>query len=89
LQIKFDELGISKKEFFDKMKEKNIFLQVHYIPVHLQPFYRKKFGFKEGDFPIAEIFYKREVSIPIYPGLNEEDLEYITESIVGALDSMK
>ncbi|MFZ6032413.1 MAG: UDP-4-amino-4,6-dideoxy-N-acetyl-beta-L-altrosamine transaminase [Melioribacter sp.] len=89
LQIKFDELGISKKEFFDKMKEKNIFLQVHYIPVHLQPFYRKKFGFKEGDFPIAEIFYKREVSIPIYPGLNEEDLEYIIESIVGALDSMK
>ncbi|MGK9369150.1 UDP-4-amino-4,6-dideoxy-N-acetyl-beta-L-altrosamine transaminase [Melioribacter sp. Ez-97] len=89
LQIKFEELGISKKEFFDKMKEKNIFLQVHYIPVHLQPFYKKRFGFKEGDFPEAELFYKREVSIPIYPGLNEEDLEYITGSIVGALDSMK
>ncbi|MDH7604309.1 MAG: UDP-4-amino-4,6-dideoxy-N-acetyl-beta-L-altrosamine transaminase, partial [Melioribacter sp.] len=82
LQIKFDELKISKKDFFLKMKEKNILLQVHYIPVHLQPFYRKNFGFKEGDFPIAEKFYKREVSIPIYPSLNESDLNYISESIL-------
>ncbi len=89
LQTKFDELGISKKDFFEKMKEKNIFLQVHYIPVHLQPYYRKRFGFKEGDFPEAESFYKREISLPIYPGLKVEDLNYITESIVATIDSMK
>ncbi|MGK9476882.1 UDP-4-amino-4,6-dideoxy-N-acetyl-beta-L-altrosamine transaminase [Melioribacter sp. OK-6-Me] len=89
LQIKFDELKISKKSFFEKMREKKIFLQVHYIPVHLQPFYKKRFGFKEGDYPEAELFYKREISIPIYPGLNEEDLNYITKSIASTLDLMK
>lgn len=89
LQIKFDELNISKKVFFSKMKEKNILLQVHYVPVHLQPFYRNNFGFKHGDFPIAEIFYERELSIPMYPALLNEDLDYITRSIVETLDKIK
>jgi len=81
LQIKFENLKISKREYFEKMRENNIGLQVHYIPVHLQPYYKKNFGFKEGDFPFAESFYKREVSIPIYPALQKEDLEYIVNKI--------
>lgn len=89
LQIKFDELKISKKDFFLIMKEKNILLQVHYIPVHLQPFYRKNFGFKGGDFPVTEKFYEREVSIPIYPSLSELDLNYISKSILKTLDELK
>jgi UDP-4-amino-4,6-dideoxy-N-acetyl-beta-L-altrosamine transaminase len=89
LQIKFGELNISKKEFFLKMRKKNIFLQVHYVPVHLQPFYRKNYGFKLGDFPIAEKFYERELSIPIYPSLEEKDLSYISKSILETLDRMK
>ena len=81
LQIKFDNLKISKIEFFEKMKEKNIILQVHYIPVHLQPYYKDNFGFKEGDYPIAENFYKQEISIPMYPALEDDDLEYIVKTI--------
>lgn len=81
LQIKFDELRSSKKEFFKKMREHNIGLQVHYIPIHLQPFYRNNYGFKKGDYPISEEFYKNEVSIPIYPLLENEDLEYIVKTI--------
>lgn len=84
LQIKFDELEIDKKVYFEKLRQKNIFLQVHYVPVHLQPFYRKTFGFKPGDFPIAEEFYKNEISIPMYPGLTKEDLSYITKTIIEA-----
>ena len=63
------------------MREQNIFLQVHYIPVHLQPYYKNKFGFNVGDFPVAEEFYKNEVSIPMYPTLTNEDLEYIVRVI--------
>jgi len=81
LQIKFDRLNISKKEFFEKMRENNIGLQVHYIPVHTQPYYKNYFGFKEGDFAIAEEFYQNEVSIPIYPLLKNEDLKYIVKTI--------
>jgi UDP-4-amino-4,6-dideoxy-N-acetyl-beta-L-altrosamine transaminase len=81
LQINFDKLKISKKEFFEKMKENCIGLQVHYIPVHLQPHYKKNFGFKKSDFPVAESFYEREVSIPIYPTLLNENLKYIVDKI--------
>jgi UDP-4-amino-4,6-dideoxy-N-acetyl-beta-L-altrosamine transaminase len=89
LQLKFDELNISKKIFFSKMKEKNILLQVHYVPVHLQPFYKNNYGFKHGDFPIAEKFYEREFSIPMYPTLLKEDLSYITKSILETLEIKK
>lgn len=81
LQIKFDKLHINKKDFFEKMRENNIGLQVHYIPIHLQPYYKNNFGFKEGELPMAEEFYKNEVSIPIYPLLENEDLKYITNAI--------
>ncbi len=81
LQIKFDELGIDKKEYFAKLKANRIIGQVHYIPVHLQPYYRERFGFKHGDFPVAEKFYDREISIPIYPELKNDDLEYIVDKL--------
>lgn len=81
LQIRFDKLIITKVKFFEMMKESNIGLQVHYIPVHLQPYYKNNFGFKEGDFPMAEKFYKNEVSIPIYPLLENEELEYVVNKI--------
>ncbi len=89
LQVKFSEHNIDKKEFYFRLKEKGVVFQVHYVPVHLQPFYRKKFGFKEGDFPIAEKFYHREISIPIYPSLKEENLIYIGNSIKETVDMMK
>ncbi len=81
LQINFENLKISKTEYFEKMKENNILLQVHYIPVHLMPYYKKSFGFKVNDFPVAESFYKNEASIPLYPGLNKEDLFYISNTL--------
>ncbi len=89
LQINFSELKISKKNYFLKLKEKNINCQVHYVPVHLQPFYRKNFGFKAHDFPVAEKFYEHELSIPMYPALTEEDLEYISNTIIETLDKIK
>jgi dTDP-4-amino-4,6-dideoxygalactose transaminase len=53
----------------------------------MQPFYRNNYGFKEGDFPVAEKFYKQEISIPMYPALKETDLNYITSSIIESLES--
>lgn len=81
LRIDFDALSISKEEFFDKMRIAEIALQVHYIPLHLQPYYRKRYDFGEGDFPIAEKFYKQELSIPMYPRLSDNDVAYVIETI--------
>jgi len=82
LQIDFDKLKITKSEFFKKMKESGINLQVHYIPVHLQPFYQKNYGFNTGNFPLSERFYKNEVSLPVYPDLSSDDVSLVVNNIM-------
>tara|TARA_B100000470_G_C19781786_1_gene387996 strand:- start:317 stop:1465 length:1149 start_codon:yes stop_codon:yes gene_type:complete len=57
-----------RKKLFDKMRKNGFFVNIHYIPIHLQPYY-KKLGFKKGMFPVAEKYYKEALSIPIYPNL--------------------
>lgn len=70
-----------RKEIFLSLKEKGIFGQVHYIPVHLQPYYRERFGFKPGDFPISEAFYQKEISIPMFPKMSDEEVDYVISTI--------
>lgn len=73
LLIDFKKLKISKDTFIQEMSKKNITLQVHYKPIHLQNYYKKKYGFKKNDFKIAENFYSKEVSLPIYYDLKTKD----------------
>jgi len=81
LQIDFQKINISKLELFNKMKQSGINLQVHYIPVHLQPFYRKNYRFQKGDYPISEKFYQNEVSLPVYPDLTIDEQVKVIENI--------
>ena len=85
LLIDFDHVGLPKRDFFARMNEKGISLQVHYIPVHLQPYYRRKYGFRPGDCPVSESIYAREVSIPMHPGLTGDDIAYISQAILETL----
>ncbi len=85
LQIDFNQARLSKLMFFKKMKESGVNLQVHYIPIHLQPFYKKNYKFRAGDFPISENFYTNEVSLPIYPDLSHNDVSMITKKIMEIL----
>lgn len=74
----------NREEFFHKAKAIGLNLQVHYIPVHTQPYY-KNLGFKEGDYPNAEIYYKKCISLPLYPALTDCDLKEIVRRIKGIL----
>ena len=85
VEIAFDERAVDKALWFREMAKKGIMLQVHYIPVHLQPYYRKNFSSASGDLPNVERYYKRAVSLPIYPGLTDSDLEYIVGTIMESL----
>jgi len=76
---------ISRNEFIDKLKEKGIQTSIHYPPIHLFTYYRKKFGFEEGMLPKTEFVGEHEVTLPLHPGMNEEDVEYIINSISEAL----
>lgn len=82
LQIDFEKLSITKAHFLKKMKELGINLQVHYIPIHLQPFYQKKYGYNTGNFPVSERFYRNEVSLPIYPALSTDDVSLVVNNIL-------
>jgi dTDP-4-amino-4,6-dideoxygalactose transaminase len=72
---------VNRTVFFTYLRDHNIGVQVHYIPVHLQPYYRRHFGYKPGDFPRAENFYAQEISLPLFPGLTEEQQEYVIKII--------
>jgi len=74
----------NREEFYHKAKDIGLNLQVHYIPVHTQPYY-KNLGFKEGDCPNAEIYYKKCISLPLYPTLTNKDLKEIVKRIKGIL----
>ncbi len=73
---------IDRKRFFDYMRTRNIGVQVHYIPIHLQPYYQKLFDYRVGDFLEAEDFYAREISLPIFPVLSRDEQDYIINAIM-------
>lgn len=82
--IDFEHLTVSKQELFEKLQKQGIHLQVHYIPVHLQPYYQK-LGFKEGDFPQAESYYQKTLSLPLYPDLKMRELRSVVRKIKEAV----
>jgi len=70
-----------RKGLYDFLREHNIFSQIHYIPVHLLSYY-KQFGWKAGDFPNAENYYKHCISLPMYPTLTNEEQEFVINKVL-------
>lgn len=81
IRIEKDELDIGRDEFIEELNAMNIGTSVHFIPVHLHPFYREHFGTKEGDFPVAESIFEKIISLPLYPSMSEEDVEYVADAV--------
>jgi len=74
--IDFNKVSKSYNKIFTNLRKKGIFINLHYLPIHLQPYYRK-FGFKNGDYPVAEKYSKSAISLPIYPSLKLVDQKKI------------
>ena len=84
IKIDFEKLNITKKEFVLKMREKNIGLQLHYIPINKQPYY-KNLGYGDEITPVMDEYYKKAISLPIYPNLTNEEQNYVCEKILEIL----
>ena len=69
-----------RRQVFNQLRERGFGVNVHYIPVHLQPYYRR-FGFREGDFPAAEQHYHEAISLPLYPSLKESEQDQIITAL--------
>jgi dTDP-4-amino-4,6-dideoxygalactose transaminase len=79
--LRLGELGISRAEFIDQMRARKIGTSVHFIPVHMHPFYQRRFGYRPGDFPVAEAAFERIVSLPLYPRMGEQDVADVIEAV--------
>ena len=81
IQPNLDHLQITRNQFIDALREEGIGTSVHFIPLHLHPYYRDNFGYQPSDFPNASSAFERIVSLPIYPKMTEADVE----SVIGAV----
>ncbi len=81
LQIDFAAAGIQRTEIMQRLGQKGIGTQVLYIPVHLQPWYRENYGYAHGKCPVAEKFYTRSLSLPLFPTMENNDVEYVAEKV--------
>jgi len=73
--------GNNRREIFEKLQEQGIGVQVHYLPVHLHSFYRNQLSYKEGDFPIAEKYYERAITLPLFPKMTNEEVKKVIEIV--------
>ena len=76
IRIDKDKTIKSQRDVYNELRNSGIGVNLHYIPVHRQPFY-EKLGFKIGDFPVAEAFHRYTISIPIYPSMKNQQQDYV------------
>lgn len=90
IQLKLEKLRADRGQVFRALRAENIGVNVHYIPVHLHPYYRDRFGYKGGEFPVAEAAYARLISLPMFHGMTDQDVEDVitaVQKVVGAYSS--
>ena len=81
------ESGKTRQQVFDYLRAHGIGANVHYIPVHTQPYYRQRFGFAHGDFPAAEAYYARAISLPLYFSLREDEQDSVVATLKQAFQA--
>ncbi len=80
-QLDFPSIGRTRTEVMANLREQDIGSQVLYIPVHLQPWYRKTYGYATGKCPVAEAFYSNALSLPLYPALTDPDVQHVIQTV--------
>lgn len=81
VQLELEKIRFSRNEFIEKMAEQGIGTSVHFIPLHLQPYWRDRYGFKPEDFPVALDCYQRAVSLPIYSKMSDDGVERVINAV--------
>lgn len=85
VRLDLDKLTIDRDKFIELMAEANIGTSVHFIPVHLMSYYRENYGYKEGDFPVAESYFDTILSLPLYPKMNDNDVEDVINAVTNII----
>jgi len=75
IRLQLEKLSADRSQIFSALRAENIGVNVHYIPVHLHPYYRDRFGYRGGEYPVAEQAYERLISLPMFHGMTDRDIE--------------
>lgn len=81
VQLRLERLRGGRRAVYDALRAAGIGVQVHYLPVHLQPYYRDRLGYEAGDFPAAEAYYEGTLSLPMYPQLSDADAARVAATL--------
>jgi dTDP-4-amino-4,6-dideoxygalactose transaminase len=81
LRLNLDQLKTSRDEFIEELRRRNIAASVHFIPIHLHPYYRDRYGYQANSFPVAYREFQRLVSLPIYPTMLDRDIDDVIEAV--------
>jgi dTDP-4-amino-4,6-dideoxygalactose transaminase len=82
IRLRLERLSIDRNSFIEELAARNIGTSVHFIPVHLHPYYRDRYGYAPEDFPVAYDAYHRIISLPLHPRLSDEDVDDVIEAVV-------
>ena len=82
LRLNLEELPITRSEMIEKLKERGVGTSVHFIPLHMHPYYKNRYGYREEDFPVASKQYQRYLSLPIFPGMTESQIDYVIKNVL-------
>lgn len=81
LRLNLEQLRITRAQFIEELKARNIATSVHFIPIHLHPYYRDRYGWRPEDFPVAYWEYQRLVSLPLHPRLSDADVADVINAV--------
>lgn len=81
LRLRNEELPLTRSKFVDQLKDLGIGSSVHFIPLHLHPYYQREYQYRIGEFPNAEDAYRRCISLPIFPGLSDEQVKRVIDAV--------
>lgn len=81
IRFELGRMSAGRAEIFRALRAENIGVNVHYIPVHYHPYYRQRFGYKGGEFPVAEAAYEALISLPMFHGMKDEDVEDVVAAV--------
>ena len=87
LRLHLDRLDCDRDRIIDELAERGVGTSVHFIPLHLHPAYQRQYGYRPGDFPVAEAEYRRVISLPIWPGMTPEDIDSVIGAVVDVTGS--
>lgn len=82
LRLRLDRLTVERAEFVSRLRDRGVGVSVHFIPLHLHPYYRDRYGHQPCDFPVAHAEYLREVSLPIYSRMSDTDVDRVTDAVL-------